>query len=120
MINEVLTGVFIVEMVIKLFGFGVKNYFGDYFNRFDFVIVLISVIDLLLVSYLLLSSDVKQRGSGVMTVFRALRMLRIFKLTKKWKSFRVILRKASQSLADICTFAILMIIFMVVFVILGM
>lgn len=40
--------IFVFEMIIKLLGLGIKEYFNDKFNAFDFVIVVISSIDVAL------------------------------------------------------------------------
>jgi hypothetical protein len=34
-------------MILKMFGLGLKDYFSDYFNLFDCVIVIISLLDLM-------------------------------------------------------------------------
>ena len=47
-INIVFFGIFFIEMLIKLTGYGFKNYFKRYFNIFDCSIVMISCIDLIL------------------------------------------------------------------------
>lgn len=45
-INLVFTGVFLVECIIKMTGLGVKPYFNNKWNRFDFFVVLASIIDI--------------------------------------------------------------------------
>ena len=37
--------IFLLEMIIKQLGLGFKNYFYDSFNSFDFLIILLSIID---------------------------------------------------------------------------
>ena len=71
--NVVFTIIFAVEMVIKLFGFGIKKYMSDYFNVFDCVIVCISVLELCLQS----------ENSGL-SVLRAFRLARVFKIIKSF------------------------------------
>ncbi len=73
------TGLFFLEMMIKLAGFGIKTYFRDPFNLFDCVIVVSSIVDLF-VTYLSSSAS-----GGAITAFRAFRLLRIFMLAKSWK-----------------------------------
>jgi Ion transport protein len=48
MINIVFFGIFTMEMLIKLFGMGPKNYVRDSFNIFDALIVVLSVADVTL------------------------------------------------------------------------
>ena len=74
---------FFVEMVMKLIGLGVREYLRDNFNIFDGVIVIISLIDF---SITLASNNDEDEG-GILNVFRALRLLRVIKLGRKWKNF---------------------------------
>ena len=78
--NVVFTILFAIEMVFKLFGFGIRKYILDYFNVFDAVIVCISVLELFLQS----------ENSGL-SVLRAFRLTRVFKIIKSWKSLRLLL-----------------------------
>jgi voltage-dependent calcium channel R type alpha-1E len=43
--------IFFVEMVLKLIAFGFQSYFRDSLNVFDFVIIVLSTIDLVLFIY---------------------------------------------------------------------
>ena len=47
-LNEVFTWAFVIEMVIKLFGLGFKDYSKDSFNLFDALIVVLSIVDMIL------------------------------------------------------------------------
>ena len=77
---------FFVEMVMKLIGLGVREYLRDNFNIFDGLIVIISLVDFSIT----LASDSDDEG-GILNVFRALRLLRVIKLGRKWKSFQKII-----------------------------
>ena len=44
--NSFFSIVFIIEMPIKLFGFGFSHYFNDFFNCFDAFIALTSLMDI--------------------------------------------------------------------------
>jgi hypothetical protein len=48
MVNIVFFGIFTMEMLIKLFGMGPKNYVRDSFNIFDSLIVVLSIADVCL------------------------------------------------------------------------
>ncbi|OWK03673.1 hypothetical protein Celaphus_00013841 [Cervus elaphus hippelaphus] len=48
-LNMLFTGLFTVEMVLKLIAFKPKGYFSDPWNVFDFLIVIGSVIDVILI-----------------------------------------------------------------------
>ena len=49
--NYVFYGIFLTEMFIKLLGTGFASYFRDRFNVFDFIIVLLSTVDVCLFIY---------------------------------------------------------------------
>ena len=49
-LNNVFTYCFIVEMVIKLIGLGLREYCRDSFNIFDAVVVILSILDIVITS----------------------------------------------------------------------
>jgi hypothetical protein len=46
--NLFFTVIFAVEMVLKMFGFGCKQYVADNFNNFDCFIVIMSYVELVI------------------------------------------------------------------------
>jgi len=68
-----------LEMIIKLLGFGSKEYLKDKFNLFDGTIVLLSVADVV-INFTLNSTT--SSSNGAISAFRAFRLLRVFKLAK--------------------------------------
>lgn len=69
-------------MVLNLIGLGVVGYVKDGFNIFDSVIVVVSVVDLIVMS----TSSGDGADTGFITVLRGFRLLRIFKLVKNWET----------------------------------
>jgi hypothetical protein len=106
--NFVFTMIFVAEMIFKWFGLGLWDYFADGMNVLDFVIVVVGVIEISLV------------GSSSFTAFRALRFGRLVKFIKFMKSFQEILRVLASSLEGIFYVSMLLLLFMVIFSILGM
>lgn len=100
--NIIFTLVFFVEMVLKLFGLGIKKYISDNFNVFDCVIVLVSMIELVL------ASDEK---SGL-SVLRAFRLLRVFKIIKSWTSLRILLNTVLESMSAIANLGFLTLLYL--------
>ena len=43
-LNYFFSSVFILEVILKLVGLGIKPYFKDNWNRFDFIVVIITII----------------------------------------------------------------------------
>uniref|UniRef100_A0A915LMI4 Ion transport domain-containing protein n=1 Tax=Meloidogyne javanica TaxID=6303 RepID=A0A915LMI4_MELJA len=68
--------IFISEMLIKIFAMGYRTYFTSKFNRFDCIVIVGSAIEVVW-------AEVKGGSFGI-SVLRALRLLRIFKLTSYW------------------------------------
>lgn len=102
-------------MVSKLIGFGPKGYFIDKFNRFDCLIVVVSMVEIV---YDL--STIEKKNKGGVSAFRAFRLLRIFKLARSWKSFQIMLIKIGEMIKEIANYSILMAIIMFTYSLLGM
>ena len=102
-------------MIVKLLGFGFKEYLRDKFNIFDATIVILCLIENV---YLYVNGS-SLTGGGLLAL-RSIRLLRVFKLARNWTSFRILLQKILDSINNIATFGILLIIFLIVFIILGM
>ena len=83
-LNNVFVWVFTVEMLAKMIGLGLQNYARDKFNLFDCLIVIVSLVDFTL--SITIGSE-GESDSGIMSAFRALRLLRVVKLARHWKAF---------------------------------
>lgn len=70
----VFLGLFMTEMWVKMYALGPRIYFESSFNRFDCVVISGSIFEVVW-------SAVKG-GSFGLSVLRALRLLRIFKVSK--------------------------------------
>ena len=114
--NEILSWCFFAEMIIKLIGLGIRDYARDKFNLFDCVIVVISTVEIVLK---LANIDGLSSG-GAISAFRGIRLLRVFKLARSWKSFQEMLIKIAKSLKDISNFSVLLFLFMFTYALLGM
>lgn len=66
-------------MVLKLIGLGIKGYVMDGFNDFDAIIVVIGMLEFASI------------GNKAILVFRAFRLLRIFKIVRAWTGLRKLL-----------------------------
>ena len=49
-INNVSTLIFVIELVIKVIGLGINTYVSDSMNRFDALVVIISIVEFTLVN----------------------------------------------------------------------
>lgn len=77
--NTILTCIFACEMALKITGLGIRKYVMDGFNDFDAIIVIVGLLEFV------------NAGSKALTVLRAFRLLRIFKIVKSWNTLRRLL-----------------------------
>lgn len=84
-LNTVFVWVFTAEMFVKIIGLGINNYARDKFNLFDCLIVIVSLVDFAL--SLSIETETEGESDGIMSAFRALRLLRVVKLARHWKAF---------------------------------
>jgi voltage-gated sodium channel type II alpha len=80
--DQIITVIFTIELIIKWFAYGIKNYFKNGWNRLDFVIVLVSVLGIVL--DLLGVADIP-----VFKSMRALRALRPLRALSRFEGIRV-------------------------------
>ncbi|XP_052056876.1 voltage-dependent L-type calcium channel subunit alpha-1S isoform X3 [Apodemus sylvaticus] len=111
--NRVLLALFTIEMLMKMYGLGLRQYFMSIFNRFDCFVVCSGILEILLVE------------SGAMTplgisVLRCIRLLRLFKITKYWTSLSNLVASLLNSIRSIASLLLLLFLFIVIFALLGM
>ena len=114
--NIVFFFIFLMEMVIKMVGSGPTIYFQNSFNIFDFIVIAISTVDLI-INNINLGGTVQLQAIRALRVFRLLRM---FKLAKFWKSFNELLNLLFVTLQKIFYLTCILVLFWMTFSILGM
>lgn len=85
--NYALTLVFTLELIAQLIALGARNYLRDTFNRFDGLVVLLSVVDVALDL-----ADVGFVNLAVLRTFRLVRLVRVFKLLRSFEGLNKLLR----------------------------
>uniref|UniRef100_A0A3Q2CR14 Voltage-dependent N-type calcium channel subunit alpha n=1 Tax=Cyprinodon variegatus TaxID=28743 RepID=A0A3Q2CR14_CYPVA len=90
----VFLGLFLTEMTLKMYGLGARNYFHSSFNCFDFGVIVGSIFEVIW-------DLIKPGASFGISVLRALRLLRIFKVTKYWNSLRNLVVSLLNSMKSI-------------------
>jgi voltage-gated sodium channel len=68
---------FIIEMVLRMHLLGICGYFLDHWNKFDFFLVMTSVLDTCILTWL-----PKTDGQGAVRVMAVLRIFRLFRLCR--------------------------------------
>ncbi|CAH8510317.1 unnamed protein product [Heterobilharzia americana] len=113
MANIVFVVLFSIEMLIKMYSLGIRCYFDFMFNRFDFFVVICSIIEVVLIQTKIMPP------LGV-SVLRCARLLRVFKVTRYWSSLRNLVGSLLASLKSIVSLLVLLFLFIVIFALLGM
>ncbi|XP_053380538.1 voltage-dependent calcium channel type A subunit alpha-1-like isoform X4 [Mercenaria mercenaria] len=106
-------GLFMMEMIIKMYGLGVRTYFQSSFNIFDCVVIVGSIFEVIW-------SEFKEGASFGISTLRALRLLRIFKVTRYWSSLRNLVISLLHSMRSIISLLFLLFLFILIFALLGM
>ena len=107
-VNVALTAAFAAELLLKLLGLGIEEYFQDAFNAFDALVVVISLVELLL-------SD-----SGSLSALRSFRILRVLKLIRSWRTLQKFLYTMYATAALLGEFAFVVVLAVFIFALLGM
>ncbi|CAD7093988.1 unnamed protein product [Hermetia illucens] len=112
--NMIFTAVFALEFVFKLAAFRFKNYFGDAWNVFDFIIVLGSFIDIVY-------SEIKP-GTNLISInfFRLFRVMRLVKLLSKGEGIRTLLWTFIKSFQALPYVALLIVMLFFIYAVIGM
>ncbi|KAK7819755.1 hypothetical protein U0070_012361 [Myodes glareolus] len=111
--NKVLLALFTCEMLVKMYSLGLQAYFVSLFNRFDCFVVCGGITETILVELELMSP------LGV-SVFRCVRLLRIFKVTRHWTSLSNLVASLLNSMKSIASLLLLLFLFIIIFSLLGM
>ncbi|KAJ9464281.1 Voltage-dependent calcium channel type D subunit alpha-1 [Diplonema papillatum] len=108
LINFACNIVFIAELFIKLWGLGGRVYFGDPFNCFDCLLVLVSIPE-----------TVSGEGSAL-SAFRVFRIMRVLRLVRRLRTLRSILSAILRSLSSASSLCLIMLLFTFVYTVLGL
>ncbi len=77
LIDNLITGFFIVEIIVKFKEFGIKNYFKSNWNKFDFILVALSFPTL--IAFI---GNVEVTSFSFLLVFRVMRVFKSFRFLK--------------------------------------
>uniref|UniRef100_A0A673FP42 Voltage-dependent L-type calcium channel subunit alpha n=1 Tax=Sinocyclocheilus rhinocerous TaxID=307959 RepID=A0A673FP42_9TELE len=111
--NKVLLALFTCEMLIKMYSLGLQAYFVSLFNRFDCFVVCGGIVETILVELEIMSP------LGI-SVFRCVRLLRIFKVTRHWAALSNLVASLLNSMKSIASLLLLLFLFIIIFSLLGM
>ncbi|XP_041836462.1 calcium channel, voltage-dependent, L type, alpha 1D subunit, a [Melanotaenia boesemani] len=100
-------------MLVKMYSLGLQAYFVSLFNRFDCFVVCGGITETILVELEIMSP------LGI-SVFRCVRLLRIFKVTRHWQSLSNLVASLLNSMKSIASLLLLLFLFIIIFSLLGM
>ncbi|XP_045542526.1 voltage-dependent calcium channel type A subunit alpha-1 isoform X20 [Papilio machaon] len=110
--NMGFTGMFSVETVLKIIAYGVKNFFKDPWNIFDFITVIGSIIDALIMEF-----GENTFNVGFLRLFRAARLI---KLLRQGYTIRILLWTFVQSFKALPYVCLLIAMLFFIYAIIGM
>uniref|UniRef100_A0A668V8F0 Voltage-dependent L-type calcium channel subunit alpha n=1 Tax=Oreochromis aureus TaxID=47969 RepID=A0A668V8F0_OREAU len=121
-LNMVFTGVFTVEMILKLIAFKPRNYFADAWNTFDALIVVGSVVDIA-ITEINVSNHLSQLFDSArisITFFRLFRVMRLVKLLSRGEGIRTLLWTFIKSFQALPYVALLIAMLFFIYAVIGM
>lgn len=107
-INSNLTYVFIVEMAIKIMGYGIIGYILSPLNLFDATIVVVSLIDLFL-------SSVTTNISAI----RAVRILRVLRILRPLHYMKKIIKVFSDNFYSFIYICLILVLLIIIYTLIG-
>jgi len=112
-ISYVFLVIFVFEAGAKIISMG-KNYFKDPFNMFDFIIIVISIITLVLTKFNLLGAF-----GDLANVIRVFRLGRVLRLVNKSPNLRMIFNTFKNTLPSLSYIGLLLALVQFIYAILG-
>lgn len=113
--NFAFTIIFALEMILKFIGHGFTGYFRDQMNYVDATVVILSLFEIIF-----LGDNSSITAFRTIRVFRTFRVLRVARLFRYLKSMDLIIRRVSDSIQDFAFLALLLLLFTLIFALLGM
>ncbi|XP_078045544.1 calcium voltage-gated channel subunit cacophony isoform X7 [Augochlora pura] len=118
--NMCFTGMFTVECILKIAAFGVRNFFKDAWNTFDFITVIGSIVDALVIEFgcnFLCPLQENFINVGFLRLFRAARLI---KLLRQGYTIRILLWTFVQSFKALPYVCLLIAMLFFIYAIIGM
>jgi len=119
-INALLAILFTIELIIKVLGSSIKKYFRDYFKLFDFVIVTVALIEVIIQPPAYFTGG-QTKSSGIsISIVRCFRLFRMIKLAIRFESLKILLTRILKTFLDLFSFMILLFLFLFICTLIGM
>ncbi|XP_075458517.1 voltage-dependent L-type calcium channel subunit alpha-1C isoform X7 [Ascaphus truei] len=126
-LNMLFTGLFTVEMILKLIAFKPKHYFCDAWNTFDALIVVGSIVDIAITelnpgehAQCSSSMNAEENSRISITFFRLFRVMRLVKLLSRGEGIRTLLWTFIKSFQALPYVALLIVMLFFIYAVIGM
>ena len=117
-LNYIFTGIFIAECIIKLVGLGPVAYFHTGWNKFDFFVVMASILDIIIANIDGIDAAFL-KSFQIIRVLRVMRITRALRLVKSLKGLEKLIQTLSWSISALMNVILLMVLIFSIFAILG-
>ena len=117
-VNYIFTGLFTIELLLKLVGFGAEFWY-EAWNLFDFIIVFCSYIDIVFSSLSSSSLRFLRIGPQLVRVLRVLRISRLLRLAKKYQRLQDMMEIIQLCLPSVMNVFSLLLLILFIYAILG-
>ena len=127
-INFGFSSIFVVEMILKSWGLGLRQYLRDPFNVFDVVVVGLFFVEVFLsppqflIDAVLTPAGIKpilSTGGGI-SVMRTFRLMRLFKLVRSWTRMQRLLGDIYSTIKQGKWFLVVFLLFLFISALIGM
>jgi len=108
--NFVFFAIYVIEMALKMLGLGLQQYFRDTWNQFDFLLVMLQLLDIVLAT----AEEQLPFPPTLPRVLRLARIVRILRILKTAKSIRTIIMTIYVSMPALMN--IVLLIFLLLFI----
>ena len=117
--NQLFTWIFIAELTMKLLAIGLKKYVSENFNLLDGGVVLISIVEMIMVSLGNKSGAGNVQAFRTVRVFRTMRVIRVTRILRTLKSMKMIIGVIIRATMDFVWITLLMFVFIFIYTLLG-
>ena len=116
--NYLFICIFIIECLLKLFAYGIKPYFHISWNKFDFILVIISIIDWIVAGIDGIDATFLKTFQ-IIRVLKVLRVSRVIRLVKAFKGLERLIQTVQWSFKALINVLALIIIIYCIFALVG-
>jgi Ion transport protein len=115
----IFTLILILEFFTKITAYGFTSFYkASLFNQYDTYVVLLSTLDVLVANAFI--DDEMNINSWGITILRAFRIIRIFKLARYWRGFQLLLETLWRTLQNAAAFGCLLFCIIFIYTLIGL